>query len=480
MRWNLLVAFLSLSPAALHGQTIPTSLNHMTLRGQLDSIVQASLVDLPLASASVGVLQGSDTLAWTAKGYADLENRVPATPATVYRIGSITKQFTAAAILQQVERGRISLDDNIAKYVPEYSSQRKHVTIRQLLNHTSGIRDLNDLGDPFVGRIALDLPQKDVLAQVRNQPFSFEPGTRWSYNNTGYYLLGVILERVTGQAYGDYLEEHVFRPAGLSATSGCDARGLIPHRARGYDPVGVDFVNAQYMSMTTPFSVAGLCSTAGDLAAWARALRSGKVISRESYRLMATPEGAAARAKPPYGFGVWVIESGGRRYISHLGQMAGFNGVLSESFPDSLTIVVLTNTSGLGASTLGGRLGAAIHGTSPPTFERAANLAQPRGRPLTSSERRRYLGRYALREVRDDNSTVPGVVTLQVFDENGRLTAQLTGDPPEVLIATGEHRFLVSGRPDMQFSFEIQGGRATRVTFVGPYGAYKGARISDR
>jgi len=467
-----LVAILGLSPAALQGQSLPVS---------LDSIVQASLADLPLASASIAVLRGTDTLAWTAKGYADLENRVPATPSTVYRIGSITKQFTAAAaILQQVERGSLSLDDDIAKYVPEYSSQRKHVTVRQLLNHTSGIKDLNDLGDPFVGTMAVDLPQKDVLALVRNQPFDFEPGSRWSYNNTGYYLLGVILERVTGQAYTDYLEEHVFRPAGLAATSGCDTRTLIPHRARGYDPVGVDFVNAQYMSMATPFSVAGLCSTAGDLAAWARALRSGKVISRQSYRLMTTPEGAAARAKPPYGFGVWVIESGGRRYISHLGQMAGFNAVLSEAFPDSLTIAVLTNTSGINASTLRGRLGSAILGTSPPAVERAAKLAQPRGRPLAKSERRPYLGRYALREVRDDSSTVPEVVTLQVFDENGRLTAQLTGDPPEVLIATGEHQFVVGARPDMRFTFDVRDGRAIRVTFVGPDGAYQGARISDR
>jgi hypothetical protein len=192
---------------------------------------------------------------------------------------------------------------------------------------------------------------------------------------------------------------------------------------------------------------------------------------------MITPEGAAARAKPPYGFGVWVIESGGRRYVSHLGQMAGFNAVLSEAFPDSLTIAVLTNTSGINASTLGGRLGSAILGTSPPAVERVAKLAQPRGRPLTSSERRRYLGRYALREVRNDSATPPGVVTLQVFDENGRLTAQLTGDPPEVLTAAGQHRFVVSARPDMQFTFDVRDGQATRVTFVGPDGAYKGARI---
>lgn len=169
---------LSLSTAPLQGQTT-TSTGDRALRRQLDSIIQVSRADLPLASASVAILRGTDTLAWTAQGYADLENRVPAAPATVYRIGSITKQFTAAAILQQVELGRISLDSDVAAYVPEYSSRSKRVTVRQLLNHTSGIRDFNDLGDAFFRLQTVDLPQKDVLALVRDQPFDFEPGTAW-------------------------------------------------------------------------------------------------------------------------------------------------------------------------------------------------------------------------------------------------------------------------------------------------------------
>ena len=470
MRWTFLAAFLGLSPAALQGQAQPTT---------LDSIVQASLADLPLASASVAVLRGNDTLVWTAHGYADLESRAVATPATVYRIGSITKQFTAAAILQQVERGAIALDDDVSKYVPEYSSQRKHVTIRQLLNHTSGIKDLNDLGDALFGLLPVDRPQKDVLALIRDQPFNFEPGTRWSYANTGYYLLGVILERVTGQPYAEYLKTHLFGPAGLAATTYCDTRAIIPNRARGYDAVGVDVLNAPYMSMSTPFSAVGLCSTAGDLVTWARALRSGKVISRQSYRLMTTPEGAAAGAKPPYGYGVWVIESKGRRYITHHGVIAGFNAVLSEVPGDSLTIAVLTNTSGLGASMLGGRLGSAILGTPAPVVERAAKLARPHARRLTPSARRSYLGRYALRQVRDDSLTTPGISILQVFDENGRLTAWLTGDPPEALTSVGEHRFVATVRPDIHLAFEMRDGRAVRVTFMSQDGTYKGARIAD-
>jgi D-alanyl-D-alanine carboxypeptidase len=479
MRWPSLLVLWSLSPVVVYGQTQSSRLTPAILRSKLDSIARVSLTDLPLASVSVAILMADDTLTWTAHGYADLENRVPATPSTVYRIGSITKQFTAAAILQQVERGAINLDEDVAKYVPEYSSRGKRVTIRQLLNHTSGIRDVNDLGDAFSRTLRVVLPQKDVLALIRDQPFNFEPGSSWSYNNTGYYLLGVILERVTSIPYTDYIRDNVARPAGLVATTYCDSRGLIPHRARGYDAVGLDFLNATYMSMNL-FSAVGLCSTAGDLVTWARALRGGKVISRESYGLMTTPEGAAARASPPYGFGLWVIESGGRRYISRLGLLAGFNAVLSEIPSDSLTIAIVTNTSGLGASTLGGQLGSAILGIPGSVFQKARKLGQAQGKPLTKSQLRRYTGRYALREVRDDSLTSPDAVTLHVFDENGRLTAQLTGDPAETLTLVGDHEFLARARPDMHFTFDVRNGRATRVTFVGPDGTYKGAQVSER
>jgi CubicO group peptidase (beta-lactamase class C family) len=479
MRRHSLFGVLCVLPAVLQSQTQSERPDSQPIRTQLDSIVSASLTDLPLASASVAILRGSDTLLWTAQGYADLENRIPASPSTVYPIGSITKQFTAAAILQQVERGAIGLDDEVAKYVPEYSSRGKRVTIRQLLNHTSGIRDINDLGDAFSRTLRVNLPQKDILALIRDQPFNFEPGSRWSYNNTGYYLLGVVLERVTGVPYADYVRDNVAAPAGLVATTYCDSRRLIPHRARGYDPVGLDFLNATYLALNL-FSAVGLCSTAGDLVTWARALRGGKVISRESYSLMTTPEGAAARAHPPYGFGLWVIDYRGRRYLSRLGLLAGFNAVLSEIPSDSLTIAVVTNTSGLGASTLAGQLRSAILGIPGPPFQKARQLEQTEGRPLTKSQFRRYIGRYALREVRDDSLTSPDRVTLQVFDENGRLTAQLTGDPPETLTPVGDNKFSARGRPDMQFSFEVRQQRATAVTFDGPDGEYKGPRVSDR
>lgn len=476
MQQGALVLLLSLLSVALEAQRSPRRSEPLGVRSRLDSIVRASIADLPLASASVAVVERQDTLIFVAHGYADIENRVRASPQTVYHIGSITKQFTAAAILQQVDHGTLSLDDNIAMYVPEFSSRKKRVTIRQLLNHTSGLKDLADLGDRFLGVRSIDLPQRDVLALVRDVPFGSEPGTTWRYSNVGYYLLGVILERVTGRRYVEYLRERVWKVGGLTSTGNCDPRAIVPHRARGYDAVGMDFLNTPYVSMSIPFSSEGLCSTAGDLVTWARALRGGKVISQAAYRAMTTPVGAAARAKPPYGFGVWVIESGGRRYISHLGLFDGFNAVLSDVPSDSLTIAIVTNTSGFGASTLGGQLGAAIRGTAGPSVTKAVSLAPPRGRSLTREEQKRYVGRYGMRTILNDD-TLSGIVTLNVFDENGRLMAQLTGDPPEILVPVKGHEFVAVHRPDLTFTFDVQEGQATRVTLIGPAVRAEGPRI---
>jgi CubicO group peptidase (beta-lactamase class C family) len=463
-----------LYPAFLKAQSPTTPPGPRELRGQLDSLVRRSLGDLPLASASVAVLRGNDTLLIATHGYADLENQVRAGPETVYRIGSLTKQFTAAAILQQVDQGVLSLDDDIARYLPEVS-RLKRVTIGQLLNHTSGLRDFGDLGDRFLALRSTDVAQQDVLALVQDIRFDAKPGTRWRYSNAGYYLLGVLLERVTRQPYFEYLEGHVLNVAGLTSTGDCDPRPLIARRARGYEAVGTNFRNAPYMSMSIPFSSEGLCSTAGDLARWARALRDGRVISRAAYQRMTTPEGAAARAKPPYGLGVWVIESKGRRYVSHLGVIDGFNAVLSDVPSDSLTIAVVTNTSGLGASTLGGQLGSAIRGIAAPSVEKVVPIPQPGVGTLSEEERNRYVGRYGMQMVFYDD-TLGAVVTLKVFDENGRLMAQLTGDPPDLLAPVGDHEFVAVDRPDLRFKFEVQKGRATRVTLVGPAMHAEGSR----
>jgi D-alanyl-D-alanine carboxypeptidase len=469
---------LILFPSLLHSQSPEAVSNRPGLRASLDSLVEATIRSLPLAGASVVALRGDDTLVAHAAGYANLESRVPARLSTVYRISSLTKQFTAAAILQQVERGTIRLEDEIGKYVPEFSREKKPVTILQLLNHTSGIRDFDDIGDRYFALAGREVPQREVLSLIRDQPLDFTPGSRWYYSNTGYYLLGVLLERVTGKTYADYIRDEIARPAGLTSTTVCHNQLLLPSRAQGYDVVGVNFLNAPPPSAASLFSTTGLCSTAGDLVAWVRALQSGKVISNASYRAMTTPVGAAARADPPYGFGVWVIHYKGKRYISHLGQIGGFSAVLSSS-SDSVVIAVLTNTSGNGATTLGQQLGSVIRQEPPPPLPDPTPLNRPVRTPLTQAERRRYVGRYQLREVRDDGSTGRRMVTLEVFEENGRLAAQLTGDPVEELVRVKQEHFVAFMRPDLRFRFTVREGRAAAVAHEGPYGRYAGPRSEN-
>jgi CubicO group peptidase (beta-lactamase class C family) len=224
------------------------------LAQKLDKIVTDALAEQPSAGLSLAVYRDGKAILVKGFGKADLENDVAADARTVYRIGSITKQFTAVAIMQLVEHGRLSLDDDVSKYVdfPAIFKGKK-VTVRQLLTHTSGIMSYTEVRELLT--MVRALSHAELLAYVKDAPFDFEPGTSWKYDNTGYYLLGMIVEKVSGSAYADYLAANVFGRAGLADTSYCLDQPLIPRRARGY---GIDasgkLVNADPIHMSIPFA----------------------------------------------------------------------------------------------------------------------------------------------------------------------------------------------------------------------------------
>jgi D-alanyl-D-alanine carboxypeptidase len=172
---------------------------------------------------------------WISRGYgdSDLENHVRASPETVYAIASITKQFTAAAVLQLAEVGKLQLDDEIIRYLPDYPVRGNRVTVRQLRNHTSGIRNMTALGAPYWSQISRDVQPEDVIRIFQNEPFDFSAGEHYSYSNSGYFLLGVMIEKASGMKYSEYLAKNVFAPAGLQHTLSCATDALIPGRARG-------------------------------------------------------------------------------------------------------------------------------------------------------------------------------------------------------------------------------------------------------
>ncbi|HEU4698890.1 MAG TPA: serine hydrolase domain-containing protein [Gemmatimonadales bacterium] len=457
------------------------------LAAQLDSLARAAVASGRAASVSVAVLRGADTLLLRAYGRADLEQEVAATPAAVYRIGSTTKQFTAAAILQQVEQGRLALDDDLTKYLPAYPTGGRRVTIAELLDHTSGIADYTSLGDRFGVLATRDVPQDTLVALFAAAPFTFEPGTKWSYSNSGYYLLGIILERVTGEAWADYLARHVFPRAGLAQTRYCDDASLVPHRVRGYQLVGTQFVNADPISMSIPYAAGALCSTPRELVRWMRALREGKVVSAASYRRMITAEGAARTPSPGdtsmhYGFGLFTRAIHGHRAVEHGGAINGFGSFLADFPDDSVTIAVLANTAGPVAGALGVQLAGAVFGAPvkpwapmPPAAAPAAEVA------LTPAERARYVGVYRLRPAGDALRASRMELTYHVYEENGRLMGWAPGEAPDRLVAEGDGVFHAALAPTARITFVTDGAAAgapvRRISIVAGGSMLSGERV---
>jgi CubicO group peptidase (beta-lactamase class C family) len=311
----------------------------------IDSLVTAKLAGGQVAGMSVAVVKGRDTLVLKGYGSADLELDVPTPSRAVYEIGSVTKQFTAAAILQLRDDGKLSLDDDITKYLPDYPTQGHRITVRRLLDHTSGIKGYTEL--PKFGAIMQRKLHRDSLvALFKDEPFDFAPGDALIYNNSAYFLAGLIIEKVSGASYADYVKRTFFDKVGMADSRYCSESEITKRKAHGYDfgPGGLRLKG--HLDHTYPYSAGSLCSTAGDLVAWNRALHGGRVLSDASYRAMITPVKLNDGTVPRYALGLALHHSAGHRMIEHGG---GINGYLSASryFPDDdAIIVVLMNTAG--------------------------------------------------------------------------------------------------------------------------------------
>lgn len=444
------LAFIAFT-ASLGAQTRPS--RDVFVR-TVDSLVNAALKDGPVAGFGIAVVKGRDTLVMKGYGYADLENDLPVTPQTIFRIGSVTKQFTSAAVMQLVEQGKVSLDDDITKYLPALNTRGKRVLIRHLLNHTSGIPSYTDIGPSFGARLTLDLPHDSLLAMVANLNSMFDPGTAFYYNNTGYYVLGMLIEKVGGKpTYGDYMAEQLFRPMGLSGTMYCGTRPLIKRRAQGYERGPRGLQNAGYMSMNLPGAAGALCSTTGDLVAWTRALHAGTVVKPASFAQMTTPVTFASGRPMSYGFGIGRDTiAGARTRISHGGGINGFISELAHYPGDTLTIVVLSNTSPAPSSQLATDISRAWYGiplrTPPPP---------PKDLPLTAADRTRYAGTYSV--------IWPDGVRrrARIYEEGERLviTAEAPGGQPmnaAQIRWQGGNEFL---SPLGRIQFDVSGSSAT-------------------
>lgn len=293
------------------------------------------------------------------KGYgmANYELDVPNTPDTVFQIASLTKQFTAAAIMQLQERGKLKVGDPVCKYVADCPSAWRPITLRHLLTHTSGIKNFSSLPgwDEEIGRRTYR--RSELVDLFRGLPLEFAPGSQYKYSNSGYVLLGVVIERASGQRYGDFLRENIFAPLGMTRTVFDDNRSLIPGRAAGYYSRGMDFVLTPYnLDPTTQFAGSGITTTTKDLLAWDQALYSTRLLSQKSLDEMFAPY------KNDYGYGWQTGQKLGRRKLDHSGSNDGYSSYIIR-FPDQrVTVIVLSNSDRTSAGKAGANLASIVFG----------------------------------------------------------------------------------------------------------------------
>ena len=298
--------------------------------------------DVSLAGLTLGVRQGAHPAYIRGYGLADIRARVPAQANTVYEIASLTKQFTAAAIMQLAEQGKLELNAPAARYLPELPQVAQSITVRQLLNHTSGLPRYDYL---YVMLNRLEpYPPSAVLAAYEQSltSLSFDPGSAWEYSNMGYFILGAIIEVVSGQSYRDYMAQHVFSAAGLTSTGYC----VEPPAdlAQSYLVGGSAWQTIMPENLSLAFAAGGLCSTVSDLLAWQQALATGRVVTAGSYQAMTSPGTLPDGTSTYYGYGLKIGDYGGHPAIYHQGLITGFASVVAYFPDDDTTIVLLTNT----------------------------------------------------------------------------------------------------------------------------------------
>lgn len=284
-----------------------------------------------------------------AKGYglANLELDAAVKPETIMQTGSVGKQFTATAVMMLVEEGKVGLDDKLSKYFAGTPEAWKDITVRNLLTHTSGIPEYTDTKsekakDLFNFRA--DYTENDLYQRLIKMPLDFEPGTKWQYSNSGYLLLGILIHKVTGEFYGDFLQERVFRPLGMTATRIISEEDIVANRASGYRLVKGEIKNQEWVSPTLNTTADGaLYTNVLDLGKWDAALYTERLIKKSSLEQMWTPVKLKDGKTHPYGFGWFLGGANGRRLIEHDGAWQGFTMNISRYVDERLTVIVMTN-----------------------------------------------------------------------------------------------------------------------------------------
>ena len=346
---------------------------------KLDSLAGAGIAERRAVGIVAAVVRGNDTLLMKGYGNANAEWNVPMPADAMFEIGSITKQFTAAAILQLRDEGKLTLDDDITRWLPDFDMRGNKVTLRRLLDHTSGIVGLTEMREFGALVTNTRFPRDSAYALINRTPFQFRTGEAQVYNNSGYWLLGLVVEKASGMTYEDYVEKKIFEPLGMRRSMYCNSSENVERRAHGYGVQNGTIRRAPTNVHTWPFAAGSLCSTAGDLVTWLQALHGGKVLSPRSYAEMIAPGHLSDGTPLRYGMGVGMGKDGrGLDFIGHGGSIGGFTAEATWYPAARMAVVVLMNSNGnLDPGAVASELAGAVLPSTRPTVGRFTGDAAP-------------------------------------------------------------------------------------------------------
>lgn len=396
---------------------------------------------------TVLVARGDQLLYKGARGMASLELGVPLQPDQLMRIGSVTKQFAAAALLKQIDAGKARLDDPVSRFLPDYPNGAR-ITLLQLLNHTSGIKSYTGIPGYMDGPIRSDLSTADLVKVFRDLPVDFAPGEKWAYNNSGYVLVGAVVEAISGKSWHESIDELLLRPARITSVHYPAADRIFKGMAQGYTLNDRrEVAPAGFLSMTQPHAAGALVANTEGLWRWNQALHGGQLISAASYQRMITPEGAAQPRF--YGFGIGAGTLRGQPLLSHGGGIHGFASMLSYLPKTQTTVVILRNSDGPGFAmdTVSRKLAA---------FAVGEPFAEPQAVAVPAEQLKSAEGSYA-REGQPPR-------LLRVKD--GALHSQRSGGASTALIPMGEDRFAF---PNSLSWLRVERGADGRATGLNLY-----------
>lgn len=414
----------------------------LLLEQRLDRLVLDAYPSATEPGAAVLVMVDGKPVLRKGYGMADVKKGVKVTPDMIFRIASITKQFTSVGVLQLVQQGKVSLDDPITKFLPDFDNRGKTITVENLLSHTSGLPNYNEGPDYFKG-MTRDLKPAEIVKLVAGKPVEFEPGTRFRYSNTNYVLLGMLIEKVTGRTYAENLESSIAKPLGLADTRYSRDDALTPRHARGYDQESSgQWVPMKPMSMTQPFAAGAIESTVDDLAKWTQALADGKAVDSKLLNRAWTPY-KPTEGPSDYGYGWSIRTESGERWIGHNGGMNGFQSAAVWIPEKKVFVAILRNGFG-GAETLLRRLALEAVGRQEP--KRVAIT-------LPAEKLDRYVGVYALSPE----------AKFTISRDGNKLLAEAPNKSKLELFAEAEDKFF-NPEADVQFSFTVENEKATQMT----------------